>query len=145
MNRKQITRLLVDLRKDEGLRTEPYQCTEGHWTIGVGHKILPHEEFTELSRVAAMQLLELDIQKAIEGCERIYDDFDAWPEPVQEILVNMCFQLGETGLLGFRNMNAALRRRAWREAAKHGRDSKWQKQTPNRCERLMVRLEKVDG
>ena len=62
---------------------------------------------------------------------------------VQEILVNMMFNMGRTRLSKFKNFRAALEDQDWACAAVEGRDSLWYRQVTNRAERLMVRLENV--
>ena len=65
------------------------------------------------------------------------------PEEVQQILVNMMFNMGRTRLSKFKNMNSAILEGDWTRAAVEGRDSRWHQQVTNRAERLMVRLEQV--
>ena len=78
-------------------------------------------------------------------CAILYgeDYFDDFPGEVQEILVNMMFNMGRPRLSKFKKMNAALKKEDWKEAAVEGRDSRWHKQVTKRAERLMSRLEKV--
>ena len=59
----------------------------------------------------------------------------------QEVLVEMAYQMGVDGVLQFRKMLAALQRNAYKEAAVHGADSLWMKQTPSRSKELMRMLE----
>ena len=70
-----------------------------------------------------------------------YEDF---PEEVQEILVNMIFNMGRPRLSQFKNFKAALERSNWKIAAFEGRNSKWYRQVTNRAERLMTRMENVN-
>mgnify|MGYP002700461827 FL=1 len=79
----------------------------------------------------------------MDECKVLYDMWDSFPEEVQEILVNMMFNLGRPRLSGFKNMKKALDMGAYKTSAKEGRDSKWYRQVGNRAERLMTRLENV--
>ena len=56
----------------------------------------------------------------------------------KEIIVEMVFQLGETGVSKFRNMWKALKRTPPRYdvAATEMLDSRWAKQTPNRAKKM---------
>jgi lysozyme len=83
----------------------------------------------------------LDI--AISECKALYDQWDDFPGEVQEILVNMMFNLGRTRLSKFKNMRKAIDNEDWSTAAVEGRDSRWYRQVGNRAERLMTRLENV--
>ena len=69
--------------------------------------------------------------------------FEDFPDEVQEILVNMMFNMGRPRLSKFKKMNAALKKEDWKEAAKEGRDSRWYNQVTKRAERLMTRLENI--
>jgi len=90
------------------------------------------------------EVFERDLDTAIGECVALYgDQFNAWPGEVQEVLVNMMFNMGRTRLGGFKNFRAALEEGDWKRAGVEGRDSRWYKQVTNRAERLMVRLENV--
>jgi len=54
----------------------------------------------------------------------------------------MCFQLGRPRLSKFKNMIAAVEDLDWAKMADEMEDSNWFKQTPNRAQRLIDRVEK---
>jgi GH24 family phage-related lysozyme (muramidase) len=62
-------------------------------------------------------LLEADIQRFIAGLRQIIPDFDRLPDPAQEALFDMGFNLGIGGLQKFRNLLAAVASRDWERAA----------------------------
>ena len=70
-------------------------------------------------------------------------DIESYPDVVQRVLINMCFNMGAPRLGKFQNMKKAVEAGDWKQAAVEGRDSRWHKQVPNRAERLMVALEEV--
>lgn len=82
---------------------------------------------------------------AISECVALYgaDVWCGFPGEVQEILVNMVFNLGRPRLSKFKKFNLALSTGDWDFAAIEGRDSLWYRQVTNRAERLMERLENV--
>ena len=84
-----------------------------------------------------------DLDISISECKVLYDLWDDYPGEVQEILVNMMFNLGRPRLSGFKNFKKAVDAGDWAKAGIEGRDSKWHKQVGNRAERLMVRMENV--
>ena len=94
-----------------------------------------------------MQCFRDDTHTAIRECYVLYGEsyFEDFPDEVQEILVNMMFNLGRPRLSKFKKMNAALKKEDWKEAAKEGRDSRWYRQVTNRAERLMTTLENVES
>ena len=150
-----VTVLYDEIASDEGKVLHPYLCTEGHATIGIGHKILhtdpeaslpvknaydgaPEEECITEHR--CYELFQEDVQLAIDGCRRIYDNWEKLPQEAQHVLVNMCFQMGPTGLSKFKNMNEAIEAQAWGQVALEMMDSRWSKQTPARSNRLKIRM-----
>jgi len=137
------------LKEDEGVRYDIYNDHLGYPTFGVGHLITENdEEFgrpvgTAVSEERVRSCFERDLETAIGECHNLYGDgsFGDLPDEVQQILVNMMFNMGRPRLSGFKKFNAAIEARDWLEAAKEGRDSRWYRQVTNRAERLMVRLE----
>jgi len=142
-------KLYEEIKADEGEVLEVYLDHLGYPTIGIGHLVTEKdEEFgkppgTAITAERSRELFARDIQSAIEDCERLYGQWHNWPEEVQLIMVNMCFNLGVTRLAKFKNMHNMLSQHKWKEAAAEGRDSLWYRQVTNRAERLMIRLENV--
>jgi len=139
------------LKIDEGIVYEIYNDHLGYPTFGVGHLILESdEEFgrpvgTPVDEERVRACFDRDLEIAIGECDALYESgiFDGLPGEVQEILVNMMFNMGRTRLSKFKKMHGAILEGDWKEAAKEGRDSRWYRQVTNRAERLMSRLENV--
>jgi len=148
MNREEV---FEQLKIDEGVVYEVYKDHLGYPTFGVGHLVLESdpeyglEVGSVVSEERVKECFERDLDIAIEECNQLYEDgrFGDLPSEVQQILVNMMFNMGRTRLSKFKKMHAAILEGNWVEAAKEGRDSRWYKQVTNRAERLMTRLEKV--
>ena len=143
-------RVFEQLKVDEGVRYEIYQDHLGYLTFGVGHLITKNDpEYgleigTKVSEERVWQAFESDIASASSECTRLFNNkFLMWPEEVQEVLVNMMFNLGRPRLSKFIKFRQALERKDWAEAAIEGRDSLWYHQVGARAERLMKRLEEV--
>lgn len=143
-------RVFEQLKIDEGVVYEIYLDHLGYPTLGVGHLILEGDlehgqgVGTEVPEERVKTLFTIDLNTAISECEVLYDDcWDKFPEEVQEILVNMLFNMGRPRLSKFKKMNAALREGDWKTASVEGRDSLWYRQVGNRANRLMSRLEFV--
>ena len=98
---------------------------------------------TPVSEERVWECFEKDLDTAISECHALYTEsvFDDFPEEVQQIVVNMMFNMGRTRLSKFKKFTGALIAGDWKEAAVEGRDSRWHKQVTNRAERLMKRLE----
>ena len=144
-----IDRVRKQLEIDEGVVYEIYNDHLGYPTFGIGHlvrKTDPEYGFAvghsvEPERV--QEAFEADLTVACDECSILYKTWHTFPEEVQEILVNMMFNLGRPRLSKFRNMKKALDKRDWKLAAVEGRDSLWYRQVSNRAERLMTRMENV--
>ena len=143
-------RVFGQLQIDEGIVNEIYKDHLGYDTFGVGHLILESDpEYgqpvgTDISPERVADAFDDDLDIAISECETLYGA--AWfylPEEVQEILVNMLFNMGRPRLTKFKKMNSAIEAGDWKTAAVEGRDSRWYDQVGARAERLMGRLEKV--
>ena len=138
------------LKVDEGVVYEIYNDHLGYPTFGVGHLVLESDpEFgqpvgTPVSEERVRACFEKDLNIAASECRVLYEGWWAdLPGEVQEVLVNMMFNMGRPRLSKFKNFTAALKAGDWKKAAVEGRDSVWYRQVTNRAERLMSRLENV--
>ena len=139
------------LKIDEGVEYEIYLDHLGYATFGVGHLVLETDPEhgqpvgTAVSEHRVKECFEKDLDTAISECNALYEDgvFGDLPGEVQEILVNMMFNMGRTRLSKFKKMHAAILEGDWKTAATEGRDSLWYRQVTNRADRLMERLENV--
>ena len=148
MNRDSV---YEQLKIDEGVVYEIYLDHLGYKTFGVGHLVLesdPEHNYDVGEPISVERVQECfdgDLDVAVSECVALYgaDVWSVFPGEVQEILVNMMFNMGRTRLSKFKKMNIALSIGDWKMAAVEGRDSRWHKQVTNRAERLMERLENV--
>lgn len=141
-------KLFEQLKIDEGVKYEVYKDHLGYPTFGVGHLILKDdpefgfEDGTPISDERVIEAFEHDTALAETECVALFGNgFMLWESEVQEICVNMMFNLGRTRLSKFKNFREALKEKDFARAANEGRDSLWYRQVGNRAERLMVRLE----
>ncbi len=128
MNTGQI---IKDLVQDEGLKLKPYKDTVGKLTIGIGRNL----DDVGISEEEAYHLCENDLKACISDLQTL-SCFDGLPYDVQRVLVNMRFNLGFKGLLGFRNTLALIQEGKYKEASYSMLDSKWAKQVGARAYRL---------
>jgi lysozyme len=127
--------LTRQLRGDEGEKLHVYADSLGYLTLGVG-RLVDARKGGGISKEESAYLLANDIEaKTAELTARL-----PWLyllDPVRQgALVNMAFQLGVDGLLGFRNSLELMRTGQYREAADNFLKSKWANQTPNRARRI---------
>nr|4U15_A Chain A, Muscarinic acetylcholine receptor M3,Lysozyme,Muscarinic acetylcholine receptor M3 [synthetic construct]4U15_B Chain B, Muscarinic acetylcholine receptor M3,Lysozyme,Muscarinic acetylcholine receptor M3 [synthetic construct]4U16_A Chain A, Muscarinic acetylcholine receptor M3,Lysozyme,Muscarinic acetylcholine receptor M3 [synthetic construct]4U16_B Chain B, Muscarinic acetylcholine receptor M3,Lysozyme,Muscarinic acetylcholine receptor M3 [synthetic construct] len=89
----------------------------------------------------AEKLFNQDVDAAVRGILRnaklkpVYDSLDAVRRAA---LINMVFQMGETGVAGFTNSLRMLQQKRWDEAAVNLAKSRWYNQTPNRAKRVIT-------
>ena len=123
-----LKEIVLRICENEGFRSKPYQCSEGVWTIGHGITYLTEDESLAIvaERVGNKHLGLLDQ----------LDWYGDLPANVQGVILEMCFQIGTSGMLKFKKMIANLQDKNWKGAAEEMKDSKWYRQTKNRCERL---------
>ena len=138
------------LKIDEGVEYEIYKDHLGYPTFGVGHLVLKSdyeygkEVGTPVSVERVRECFERDLDTSISECVALYgEQFNEWPGEVQEILVNMMFNMGRTRLGKFKNFRKALEAQDWKQASIEGKDSLWYRQVTNRADRLMERLSNV--
>ena len=139
--------LRQEIEADEGCKYETYHCSEGHLTGGIGHLIteLDEEYFGQpigstIPEEQVKNWFERDVQRSINDCISLFDNFDDLPEDIQHVLTNMSFQLGRPRLSKFKKMIAAVHVEDYREMATQMEDSRWHKQTTNRANRLIERV-----
>lgn len=128
-----------DIQRDEGCVLHAYEDSRGFVTIGYGRLIDPRRGGGITLREAEM-LLDHDIEKAMLGLDSKLPWWRELSEMRQRALVNMAFQLGINGLLGFKKMLAALEVGRYADAASEALDSRWSKQTGRRARRVAEML-----
>jgi lysozyme len=144
-----LIKLQDEISKDEGIKFETYRCSLGHLTGGIGHLITEWDEEiysgpvgTAIPTEQVNDWFAKDIETTIKDCNLLFSQFDNLPEEIQHVLANMCFQLGRPRLSKFKNMIAAVEDLDWQRMADEMEDSNWYKQTPNRAERLITRVDR---
>jgi lysozyme len=148
MNREAV---YDQLKIDEGVEYVIYNDHLGYPTFGVGHLVLESDEEcgkpvgTPVTEERVRACFERDLDTSISECGTLYGEgaFGELPDEVQQILVNMMFNMGRPRLSKFKNFNSAIAESDWARAAVEGRDSIWYRQVTNRAERLMSRMENV--
>ena len=132
--------LIAELRRDEGVRYEPYRDTKGILTVGVGHNLeaspLPAGWTYPLSDAQVDQLLAQDLQEVYSDLTSALPWWLYLDDVRQRVICNMCFNLGIGKLLGFRNTLAFMRQGNYSAAADGMLNSAWASQVGRRAQRL---------
>ena len=133
---------LAQLKRHEGLRLEAYKDTEGHLTIGYGHNldVWPVEgvgkEGDVISRTKAEELL---VESVVFFAAQLDEKIPWWrelDEPRQGVILNMGFNLGVSGLLGFKRALGAMKIGDYARAGTEMLDSRWAGQVRGRAAEL---------
>ena len=142
-----MDRLLESVKKHEGYRNKVYLDTLGKRTVGVGHLCVEDfwEDDKEYEEKFLMEILQKDLQQAIRGARSLMEEHDcaAIDEKAEELLIEMVFQLGMTGVSKFKNMWKALSELNYVGASYEMLDSRWAKQTPNRAKAMAKTMKEI--
>ena len=142
-----MDRLLESVKKHEGYRNKVYLDTLGKRTVGVGHLCVEDfwEDDKEYEESFLTEILEKDLQEAIRGARSLMEEHGCADidEKAEELLIEMVFQLGMTGVSKFRNMWKALAEKNYIGASYEMLDSRWAKQTPNRAKAMAKTMKEI--
>lgn len=134
-----MQKIYEQLKQDEGEVLHVYQDHLGYWTIGVGILVdkrkggglRPEEsEFIFRNR---LQLLRRDVASKIPF-------FSNLNEARQGVLLNMAYQMGPHGLLGFKNTLKTIESGDYVKAGAEMLQSLWARQTPARAKRMSQQM-----
>ena len=142
-----MDRLKDSVKQHEGYRNKVYLDTLGKRTVGVGHLCVEDfwEDDKEYEESFLMEILEKDLSEAIKGANDLMAEHDCMDinEKAHEILIEMVFQLGKTGVSKFRKMWDALSEKNYIGASFEMLDSRWAKQTPNRANGMAKTMKEI--
>ena len=124
--------LLESIKKHEGFVEHVYDDSLGIPTIGYGFAI----KDLVLDEDIAEDILIRKLERLKRNANSRFRWLEDMPVVVQEVILNMCYQLGVTGVSKFRRAISALQEGDWDEAANEMLDSLWARQTPNRAKEL---------
>jgi len=128
-----VTSTLIEAVKlSEGFRDRVYKDTLGIDTIGYGFAI----KDLVIDEDIAEMILRRKLEKLVEDTNRRFSFLKDLPEQAQDVIYEMCYQLGITGVSKFKKTLAYLENFEYKMASKEMLDSKWARQTPNRAKKL---------
>ena len=131
-----VDKLSDELREavklSEGYRARVYKDTLGIDTIGYGFAF----KDLELDKDICDMILDKKLNKLIKDVDNKFSFMDDIAVEAQDVVYEMCYQLGINGFSKFKKTIAYLRDEDYKMAAIEMLDSRWAKQTPNRAKRL---------
>ena len=133
------TKLLKQLRDEEGEVLHAYTDSEGWLTLGVG-RLIDKRKGGGITSEESAYLLNNDINKFSAQLDKSLPWWRELDEARQAVLLGMAFQMGTAGLLGFKNTLAMVKAKDYEGAAKGMMQSLWAKQTPARAKRMSEQM-----
>lgn len=130
------TKLAEQLKKHEGLRLKPYKDTVGKLTLGIGRNL----EDKGITEQEALFMLNNDVDYFYKKLTKELPWVKNLDDARQNVLVNMAFNLGINGLLGFKNMLSCIVNMNFTGAAEEMLNSKWARQVGNRSVELAEQM-----
>ena len=136
--------LKEEIKLHEGFRDMIYLDSLSKKTIGYGHLIVHEDKFVEgkaYPKEELEALFDKDFEKGWVLMERFcsVNNLNV-SEKAQEVLCEMIFQMGYSGVGKFENMIKALQNNDTKTASIEMLDSRWAKQTPNRAKALSDKM-----
>ncbi|QPB82814.1 glycoside hydrolase [Pseudoalteromonas rubra] len=123
---------IEQIKKHECFRDKPYLCTEGWLTIGFG---------LNLDAGITEEEAEVILFMRVEGIRKRLANAIPW---YVNLNVNMAYNLGVTGLMGFAKTLTHIRTGDYIKASEEMLESRWAKQVPNRVQELAIQMQQ-DG
>ena len=135
--------LIENIKAHEGYRREIYKDSVGKPTVGYGFLVSalsPDEiklnggKVEPMSKEVADKILNLKVSKLKKRVFQCLPWLESKPQNVQDTLIEMAYQLGLAGLMGFRHTLGCIEAGDYAQAARNLRASLLYRQTPKRVE-----------
>ena len=135
--------LIENIKAHEGYRREIYKDSVGKPTVGYGFLVAalsPDElklnggKAEPMSKEVAEKILNLKVAKLQKRVFQCLPWLADKPQGVQDTLIEMAYQLGLAGLMGFHHTLGCIEAGDHAQAAKNLRESLLYRQTPQRVE-----------
>lgn len=143
--------LLKNIKYFEGYEPKPYKDTQGIPTIGYGinltdpaniefiKKNTPYKVDQVLkgevnfSEKYASRYVDNKINNVYKEAKNLHPNLDSYPAPVQNVILDLGYNMGTTKLAGFKNFNSALQKGNYSKAAEELKNSNYYNQTGRRA------------
>ena len=133
--------LIDSIKQHEGYVGIVYKDSLGIDTIGYGFAIKDLELDEDICDI----ILERKLRALSDSIHLKFSWFKYMPPEIQDIVTEMCYQLGVGGFSRFKKTIAYLQNKQFKEASVEMLDSRWAEQTPNRAKELSNRVKEVDS
>lgn len=128
-----IVKLRALISKNEGNSKVVYKDTRGIKTIGIGFNLERKDAKKILESIGANyskimsggtlteeqvnKLFDISLNEATTGVKRLCKKFESYPDAAKMVIIEMAFNLGETGLSRFKNFLKYMDEKNWSAAA----------------------------
>ena len=123
----------------------------GYATFGIGHLVVKGDQEhgqpvgTPITEERVNSVFDSDVELYVKEAKKVFSNLDDLPEEAQQVIVNMCFNMGAPRLAKFKKFIAGVDSGDWNTAAVEMMDSRWAKQVGVRAERLRDRIKALAG
>ncbi len=132
--------LIESIKQHEGYVGVVYKDSLGIDTIGYGFAIKDLELDADICDI----ILERKLKNLQDIVKIKFKWYGYMPQEIKDVVMEMCYQLGVTGVSKFKKTLAYLQDKRWEEASVEMLDSLWARQTPNRAKELSNRVKEVE-
>ena len=132
-------KLIESIKQHEGYVGVVYKDSLGIDTIGYGFAINDLELDEDICDI----ILERKLHNLEDSVNFKFSWYKYMPQEIKDVVMEMCYQLGVTGVSKFKKTIAYLQNKQWEEASVEMLDSLWARQTPNRAKELSNRVKEV--
>ena len=145
-----INKLREQLKIDEGVKYEVYDDHLGYKTFGIGHLVkTTDEEYglpvgTPVSEKRVNSVFDKDVETYIDESKKVFGNLEDMPQEAQQVIVNMCFNMGAPRLSQFKKFIKAIHDEDWKTASVEMLDSRWASQVGIRANRLSDRIKAIN-
>ena len=145
-----INKLREQLKIDEGVKYEVYDDHLGYKTFGIGHLVKTTDEEYGLpcgapvSEKRVNSVFDKDVETYIDESKKVFGNLEDMPQEAQQVLVNMCFNMGAPRLSQFKKFIKAIHDEDWKTASVEMLDSRWASQVGIRANRLSDRIKAIN-
>lgn len=135
------------LKRHEGFSATCYKCTEGKLTVGYGYNLqsnalhltkgmIDEIEKHGITQDYAENLLKMMVNEITKTLQVKIEGFEKLDSARRWVLINMCYNMGLNGLLGFKNTLKYIHDGNYESAAYNMMKSKWATQVKGRASEL---------
>jgi len=150
-----VREAMAFIQDHEGYSGAVYEDSTGNQTIGYGFNLDAPGALAmaadlgisltngRITKADGKRLFKAKTEEALDGCHRLFDDFDSRPRDVQLAIADMVYNLGVTGFRKCYATYRALKNEDYLAAAGRMRKTTWSRQVGDRAVKLADMIEAI--